>query len=239
MKLIDYILKTKKNWTFQIFQNVLSLCGMIPLRLYDCRRIRESCKEIYENMGDVDISELGDDPNKAWPKLSRSEEDLQKLIKSPQDAPWLALPSYPLPLWLEAMNSDKLRSCKSAFVYHWLKSLIKEGKQNDVRFIIKEYLIIGCIKLNLPGEDFFLIAGPVLNSSGENQTGEDLDKEIIKPLIDYFASWMWTSKDDISKSEWVRQMEIMGSLRPSLNKDKLENRLKSAVKSLESLRKKI
>jgi signal transduction histidine kinase len=235
MKLIDYILKTKKNWTFQIFQNVLSLCGMIPLRLYDFNQVHDIYKRFYENMGEVDIDELGKDPIKAWPELSIHDEELQDPTKLRLDNPWLTRPSYPLPLWVEAMSSDKLRSCKSAFVYHWLKRLRKEGKERDLRLIIMDFLIIGCIKLNLPDKELYLITGPVLRSSAKNQTGEELYDKVIKPLIDYFASWMWPSKDDISKSEWARQMDIMGSLRPSLDEEKLENRFERAAKSLENL----
>lgn len=236
MKLIDHIIENQINWTFQIFQNVLSMCGMVPLRLYDVNRVDKKWKDFYESMGDFDISGLEEDPIKVWTELvNRTGNKPENLDMSKQEAPWLTLHSYPLPLWAEAMKIEKLLACKTAYMYHWLKGLEKNKTKKDNRLIIKDLLMIGCKKLDLPGEELYLIVGPVLRFPEKRQTGEALFEEILKPLISHFAEWTKDSLDDLSQPERVRMMDIQGSLRPFLDKRNLEDRLEKAAKSFERL----
>ncbi|UCH93063.1 MAG: hypothetical protein JSV88_22605, partial [Candidatus Aminicenantes bacterium] len=236
MKLIDHIIENQINWTFQIFQNVFSMCGMIPLRLYDLNRVDREWKDFYERMGDFDISRLDENPIKVWNELvKRTGKKPENLDLSKQEAPWLTLHSYPLPLWAEAMKVEKLLSCKSAYMYHWLKELEKNEKKKDYRLIIKNLLMIGCKKLDLPGKELYLIVGPVLRYPEKRQTGEAVSKEILEPLISHFEEWTKDSADDLSQPERVRMMDIQGSLRPFLDKRNLEDRLKKAAKSFERL----
>ena len=236
MKLIDYIMGEKKEWALQIFQNVLSMCGMIPLRLYDLNKVDKEWKDFYESMGEVDISRLGKDPIKVWPELkTRSRKKIEDLDLHKPEAPWLTLPSYPLPLWEEAMKAKELLSCKTAYIYYWLKGLIKNEMEDDTRLIIKDFLMVGCKKLDIPGKELFLIAGPVLYFADEGQTGQVLYEKILKPSIDYFAKWTQGSSDEMSNLEKVRMMEIMGTLRPFLDERNFKDRLEKAAKAFEGL----
>lgn len=237
MMLIDYILKNKKEWALQVIQNILSLCGMVPLRLYDLNNVDPVWEEFYESMEEIDLASLGKDPINVWPELKkRAEGKIVNLDKRKQQAPWVTTPSYYLPLWSEAMKAEELLACKTAFIYRWLKGREKNGMNSDIQFIINGYLMIGCKKLDIQGREWFLIAGPVLWClEKEKKTGETFYNEILKPLIDYFAQWTKDTTDDLSQLERIRMMDIIGSLRPSLDEKNFKDRLEKSSKSFEAL----
>jgi signal transduction histidine kinase len=235
--LIDHILKNKTKGAVQVFQNIISLCGMVPLRLYDMNNVDNEWKDFYENMGEINLALLGKDPIKVWPELKEHiGKKIEDLDKRKQEAPWVTAPSYALPLWIEAMKADELLSCKTAFIYRWLKERGKNGETPDSQTIINDFLMIGCKKLDIPGKNWFLIAGPVLwDQKNEHKTGETFYNEILSPLIEYFAKWTWGTTDDSSHPERIRMMDTMGSLRPSLDRKDFTDRLEKASKSFEAL----
>lgn len=237
MTLIDYILKNDNKWAIQVFQNILSLCAMVPLRLYDLKKVDPVWKEFYESMEEIDLDLLGKDPIKVWPELKkRAGKKSENLDKRMQEAPWVTTPSYYLPLWGEAMNAEELLTCETAFIYRWLKGRGKNGKDSDTRLIINDYLMIGCKKLDIPGQEWFLIAGPVLLClENERKTGETFCNEILNPLIDYFAQWTKDTTDDLSQLERIRMMEIVGNLRPSLDEKNFRDTLEKSSKSFDAL----
>ncbi|MCX6579927.1 MAG: GAF domain-containing protein [Candidatus Aminicenantes bacterium] len=237
MTLIDYILKYDKKWAIQVFQNVLSLCGMAPLRLYDLKNVDPFWKEFYDSMEEIDLASLGKDPINVWPELKkRAGKTIEDIDKRKQEAPWVTAPSYYLPLWDEAMKAEELLACNNAFIYRWLKARGEKRENPDTRFIINDYLMMGCKKLDIPGQDWFLIAGPVLwHQENEQKAGEALYKEILKPLIDYFAQWTKDTTDDLSQLERIRMMDIIGNLRPSLDEKIFNDTLEKSSKAFEAL----
>lgn len=186
-------IRGKGRWALQVAQNVLSLAGQSPLRLYNQRKSDEQWNHVVKKQGwltENDISRLANDPQAALQKMAQGGqlEELKKHFLEMANSPWTTLPSYPHPFFDEVLNRDWAWKV-------WLQFLMRHELSNrdttDKPFhieIMDGHMILACCKLNTTdqganGYGGWLVAGPVFRPADSRTDGQFFFDERVAPAI--------------------------------------------------------
>ena len=218
MKIIDYIKKNNCTWAVQIFQNILSMCDLIPLRIFDRKTAAYLFKDFKENIENVELTAFADDPIKALELTGIPDKNLETHVTA-NESPWITTPSYSHPFWEEMKTSYRFTFWEQALIYKWIIHQQGKNQNEQIKSIISDKFLIGISQLKEIDSDWFLISGPVFHFSGANITGEEFNKNMVLPLIDHLSEWLWPEIDGFLLSEQQQEMNLWGSLRPCWDRD--------------------
>lgn len=231
--IISHIHAQNLNWALQIMQNILAICSMISLKIFDREKAKASWEEFQEmfHLDEKKIENFVKKPKEEWNHLGIDDEAIKKYFSARKKRPWITASSYPFPFWKELKRSDRFCFLEECFFYYWLGR--GENEPNETQVIFDKRILLGCSKLSLTDHDWYLITGPVFTKI-ENPSGEEINKEITK-LIDDYIPFFWPDQKPIEKDEQRHLLKLQTTLRFFWEVKPFKNRLHKMTNILESL----
>jgi len=231
---IDYIESRKIDWAIQIAQNVFSITGMVPLRLYDLNRSKKVWNSINGKIDDQNILKLKNDMFSLINDLNNPQSKyyfLKDTFSKRNNSPWRTRASYCHPLIADFRHSKCFRTWEQVFFYQILTSEKFDHKNFHIIKFLRHFHV-GIKRLNVEEEDIYLVAGPIFRPPADG-AGEQFEIQRLIPFLDDMKKKLCGRNIKLNQNS--NMWALLGTMRPWWNEMDLEDILCQSVKSFQSL----